>query len=406
MKRRTRHLALGIIPGLILVFGAAQSLAGPPAAPAAPAAPADVQKNAPSAAPSASSAPSVDAPTAPANTASAPAETPSNATNTASAPAETPPTTTSTAPAPAATNTTTPPEPVTPRKQPSLFQLQSNASVALRWPSYTVGAIVRGGGGLYGSSLGQGNPLATGYHFAERGGIVSGVVIGGIFMLLGMAAASMPDTMNTSTSSYDRVNDRGQTERVTTETRTATYSNGAGRQQAFDAAQGAIPAFAGYRQQAFEMDIYTRDWFGSKLGDARGYRLNFLLTAYSGRRLIVETGFGFGDVNAIVPGKNILVEEAYIGIPVRVLVPWGPFYAQAAIDLNGRAFELIGDDETTDYGTREVDGQIMRIDRVRPTPLTISVHVTLWRLAASIGVETVRPWAGQFGYVASLGGRF
>ncbi len=71
-----------------------------------------------------------------------------------------------------------------------------------------------------------------------------------------------------------------------------------------------------------------------------------------------------------------------------------------------KAFELIGDDETTDYGTREVDGQIMRIDRVRPTPLTISVHVTLWRLAASIGVETVRPWAGQFGYVASLGGRF
>lgn len=265
---------------------------------------------------------------------------------------------------------------------------------------------MRGGGGLYGSSLGQGNPLATGYRFVERGGIISGLVIGGLVSLMGAAAAGMPDTVNVTSSSYDRVNGSGQTERVTTETRTATYGDAEGRQRALEASQSAVPAFMGFRQQTFELDIYTRDWFGSKLGDARGYRLNFLLTAYSGQHLIVEAGFGFGDVNAIVPRKDILVEEAYIGIPVRILVPWGPFYAQAAIDLNARAFELIGDDETTDYGTRTVDGRILRIDRVRPTPLTITLNATLWRFAASIGVETVRPWDGQFGYVASLGGRF
>lgn len=369
---------------MIVALIATQSLAGPPPTPA--------ESSKTQTAPSAASSATENAPSTPS---ADPAPTP--------APTEAP----SAAPPPLApTPPPTPPEPIAPRKQPSEFQLLSNAYVGLRWPNYTVGAVIRGGGGMYGSSLGQGNPLATGYRFVERGGIISGVVIGGLLGLAGLAVAGMPTTVNMSSSSYDRVNDRGQTERVTTETRTATYENGEGRQAALDAAQGAIPAFMGYRQQAFELDLYTRDWFGSKLGDARGYRMNFLFTLYTRKHLIVEAGFGFGDVNAIVPGKDILVEEAYIGIPVRVVVPWGPFYAQAAIDINGRAFEVLGDDEFTDYGTRMVDGRALRIDRVRPTPLTITVNATLWRFAASLGIETARPWDGQFGYVASLGGRF
>ena len=395
MNPRPRFLPLlGIAPVLLVVLAAAQSFAGPPPTPA------ESSKT-----PSAPSAAASDTQNAPSTPSAAPTEVP-GAPSSSSTPSAAPTVAPDASSSPSAVVSAAPSTTLAPRKPPSLFQLQSNAHVGFRWPNYTVGAVIRGGGGLYGSSLGQGNPLATGYRFVERGGVISGLVIGGLVALIGVAGASMPDTVNISSSSYNRVNDRGQTERVTTETRTATYGNAEGRQRSLDAAEGAIPAFAGLRQQTFEFDIYSRDWFGSKLGDARGYRFNFLLTAYSGKHVIVEAGFGFGDVNAIVPGKDILVEEAYIGIPVRVLVPWGPFYAQAAIDINGRAFELLGDDETTDYGTRTVDGRILRIDRVRPTPLTISVHANLWRVAASIGVETVRPWDGQFGYVASLGGRF
>ncbi|MBK9260108.1 MAG: hypothetical protein IPM54_09760 [Polyangiaceae bacterium] len=292
-----------------------------------------------------------------------------------------------------------------PREKLSPFKLQSTAYVGLRWPNYTLGAIVRGGGGLYGSSLGQGNPMATGYRLTERGGFVSGLVIGGLVGLIGAAAVALPDSTSVTRSSHTRTNASGQREVVTTETRTATYRDGAGRQRAAEATEKAVAGIAAYRQQSFELDIYTRDWFGSGYGDARGYRLNFLLTAYSGKHFVFEAGFGFGDVNAIVPGKDILVEEAYIGVPLRILVPWGPFVAQAAIDLNGRVFEMIGEDDDS-YDTRNVDGRILRIDRVRPTPLTISVTATIWRLAATVGVETVRPWDGQFGYVASLGGRF
>ena len=53
-----------------------------------------------------------------------------------------------------------------------------------------------------------------------------------------------------------------------------------------------------------------------------------------------------------------------------------------------------------------LDGRGMRVDPVRPSPFSLSVHAVLWRLTASLGVETARPWKGQFGYVATLGARF
>ncbi|MDI3284789.1 hypothetical protein [Polyangium sp. 15x6] len=269
-----------------------------------------------------------------------------------------------------------------------------------------MGASIRGGGGMYGSSLGQGNPLVTGYRFVERGGFISGLVIGGIFYLLGATAASMPDATNVSSSSYLRTNNRGETERVTTTTYTARYDRSPeAREAALQAAEEGAKDLVAYRQQSFELDVFTRDWFGSTLGDARGYRMNFLLTAYAGKWFIIETGFGFGDVSAIVPGKDILVEEKYVGIPIRFIVPWGPFYAQAALDLNFRGldFGLLADDEIE---TRNVDGRSMRVDPVRPIPFTLSVHAMLWRLNLSVGVETARPWTGQFGYVATAGARF
>ncbi|TKD13050.1 hypothetical protein [Polyangium fumosum] len=284
--------------------------------------------------------------------------------------------------------------------------MQSHAYSGFRWPGYTVGASIRGGGGMFGSSLGQGNPLVTGYRFVERGGFISGFVVGGIFYLLGATAASMPDSTSVSTSSYLRTNNRGETERVTTTTYTATSSRSAAeREAALEAAGEGAKGLIAYRQQSFELDVFTRKWFGSDLGDARGYRMNFLFTVYTGKRFILEGGFGFGDVSAIVPGKDILVEEKYVGIPVRFIVPWGPFYAQAAVDLNFRGldFGLLADDEIE---TREVDGRRMRVDPVRPIPLTISVNAMLWRLHLSVGVETARPWTGQFGYVATAGARF
>lgn len=277
--------------------------------------------------------------------------------------------------------------------------------MAIRVPGYIVGATVRGGGGLYGSSLGRGNPFVTGYRLHERGGVISGFVIGGLFALLGATAASMPDSVNSQSTSYTRTNASGQRETVTETTTTATYNDPEGRQRALDASQDAAKDLMAYRAQAFELDVYTRDWFGSGLGDARGYRANFLLTAYANKRLSFEAGFGFGSVSAIVRGKDIVVDEEYIGIPLRLIVPWGPFYAQASLDLNFRGldFGLLADDEIE---MRKVDGRDMRVDPVRPMPFAISIHAMLWRLALSVGMETARPWTGQFGYVASAGARF
>ncbi|MDI1443111.1 hypothetical protein [Polyangium sp. 6x1] len=283
--------------------------------------------------------------------------------------------------------------------------MQSHAYSGLRWPGYTVGASIRGGGGLYGSSLGQGNALVTGYRFVERGGFISGLVVGGIFYLLGATVASMPDSVSTSTSTETRTNQYGQSETVTTTTYTGTYNRSPeARQATLDAAEASAKGLIAYRQQSFELDVYTRDWFGSDLGDARGYRMNFLFTVYTGKRFIIEGGFGFGDVSAIVPGKDILVEEKYIGIPIRFIVPWGPLYAQAALDLNFRGLDFGALSEEGEV--RQVDGRSMTVDPVRPIPLTLSINAMLWRLHLSVGVETARPWTGQFGYVATAGARF
>jgi hypothetical protein len=276
--------------------------------------------------------------------------------------------------------------------------------MGLRWPGYTVGAVVHGGGGVYGSSLDRGNPFVTGYRFVERGGIISGLLVGGIVYLLGATAAALPDSVNVKTSTHTRTNTSGQREVVVTEERTATYGNGAQREASFEAGKSGAEGIVAYRQQAFELDVYTRDWFGSGNGDARGYRMNFLFTVHTGEWLIVETGVGFGDVSGIVRDQNILVEEKYLGMPLRFIVPWGPLYAQAAIDLNFRALDSALSDEVSE--ARTVDGQIMTVDPVRPSPLTLSVHAMLWRLSLSVGVETARPWAGQFGYVATAGARF
>ncbi len=276
--------------------------------------------------------------------------------------------------------------------------------MGLRWPGYTVGAIVRGGGGLYGSTLDRGNPFVTGYRFVERGGIISGLVVGGIVYLLGATVAAMPDSASIKTSTDTRTNASGQRETVVTEERTATYSNGEQRAATFEAGKASAAGLIAYRQQSFELDVYTRDWFGSDVGDARGYRMNFLFTVYTGKWLILETGFGFGDVSALVPGQDILVEEKYVGMPFRIIFPWGPLYAQAAFDLNFRGLDF---GLTTEEGTtRTVDGRILLVDPVRPIPLTLSVHAMLWRLSVSVGVETARPWTGQFGYVATAGARF
>jgi len=276
--------------------------------------------------------------------------------------------------------------------------------MGLRWPNYIIGASIRGGGGLYGSSLGQGNPMVTGYRFVERGGVISGLVVGGIFYLLGATLAGMPDSVATKTSTSTRYNANGQREVVVTEERTATYGNGERRQQSLDAGEASAKGLIAYRQQAFELDVYTRDWFGSSLGDARGYRMNFLFTAHTGKWMIFEMGFGFGDVSAFVPGKDILVEEKYIGIPLRLIVPWGPLYAQAALDLNFRGldFGLLAEEGEL----RNIDGRTVTVDPVRPIPFSLSVHAMLWRLSLSVGVETARPWTGQFGYVATAGARF
>ena len=276
--------------------------------------------------------------------------------------------------------------------------------MGLRWPGYTVGAVVHGGGGVYGSSLDRGNPFVTGYRFVERGGIISGLVVGGIVYLLSATAAALPDSVDVKTSTHTRTNASGQRELVVTEERTATYGNGAQREAAFEGGKTSAEGLIEYRQQAFELDVYTRDWFGSGNGDARGYRMNFLFTVYTGEWLIMETGFGFGDVSGIVRAQNILVEEKYLGMPFRFIVPWGPLYAQAAIDLNFRGIDSALSDEESE--TRTVDGQIMTVDPVRSSPLTLSVHAMLWRLSLSVGVETARPWTGQFGYVATAGARF
>ncbi|MDC3980744.1 hypothetical protein [Polyangium jinanense] len=283
--------------------------------------------------------------------------------------------------------------------------MQSHAYSGLRWVGYTVGASIRGGGGLYGSSLGQGNPLVTGYRFVERGGFISGLVVGGIFYLLGATVASMPDSASMTTTTDTRTNQYGQREVVTTNHYTATYDRSPeARQAALDAAEASAKGLVAYRQQSFELDVYTRDWFGSQLGDARGYRMNFLFTVYTAKRFIIEGGFGFGDVSAIIPGKDILVEEKFIGIPIRFIVPWGPLYAQAALDLNFRGLDFGALSEEGEV--RNVDGRSMTVDPVRPIPLTLSVHAMLWRLNLSVGVETARPWTGQFGYVATAGARF
>ena len=301
-----------------------------------------------------------------------------------------------------------PPEPVAPKPTPApaltKFQVQSHAYSALRWPGYVVGASIRGGGGLYGSTLGQGNPLVTGYRFVERGGFISGLVVGGIFYLLGATVAAMPSSIDVKTSTDTRTNASGQREVVVTETRSATYDNPEGRQAALDAGEASAKGLIAYRQQSFELDVYTRDWFGSQLGDARGYRMNFLFTLYTGKRFIVEGGFGFGDVSAFVPGKDILVEEKYVGLPVRVIVPWGPLYAQASLDLNFRGLDFGATSEEGEV--RTVDERTVLVDPVRPIPFSLSLHAMLWRLNLSIGVETARPWTGQFGYVAAAGARF
>lgn len=276
------------------------------------------------------------------------------------------------------------------------------AAAWLQTTGYTVGTTMQRGQGQFSSRQADlGGPSTMGYTLQERNGVVSGLVLaalaqGGLLLCAGATAASAYSYVGSETS-YDY-----RTDGSVWVSQTDYYQATADADDKFASSQeminvansgSAMGAMAGYGGgQNFEFTYFTDDWLGRGTGQTQGVRANFLLGFPANDHLIFEAGYGWGRTTSSFEGQ--VVESRFNGIPLRLLAPFGPFMAQAGLDMNASRLFTILDDAPTD---RELNA---------PWPISLSMHAFLWRLHASAGIEIARIIKRDVGYNLNIGMRF
>lgn len=261
--------------------------------------------------------------------------------------------------------------------------------------SYTLGAVGYAGSHEYGVA-GQAGlmPRVAGYRFHERGGFIAGLITGALVytclpLLVGTPAGTT--TYSGSDGLYDYY------------TFTTTQSEIDAASARIGAAQEGGVALMSAPLQSFELEVYQRGWAGTGFGDASGYKVWMMFPVAGDTDLLFELGWGWSSVQGHVSrggGELWEVDHFFLGVPLRLSVPFGPLYASLTWALNPSALML---DE--DEAVRRVKGD-RRVWEVRPSPVSVELNGHLGPLVASLGVVTPGITSLEVGLRASLGMRF
>lgn len=265
--------------------------------------------------------------------------------------------------------------------------------------SYTLEGLGYAGSNEFGIAGQPGlMPTVAGYRFRERGGFISGLITGALVytclpLLVGAPAGTT--TYLGSDGSYD-------------------YYSFSTTQGEIDAANARIKAsqeggvaMMGAPLQSFELDVYQRGWAGSDYGDASGYKVWMMFPVGGDADMLFELGWGWSSVQSdltTTDGSNQqwTVDHFFLGVPLRLSIPFGRFYASATWALNMSALMWLFDDEE-DHQRFQNN---RRVWEVRPSPLSLDINGHLGPIVASVGVMTPGITTLELGVRGSVGLRF
>lgn len=239
-------------------------------------------------------------------------------------------------------------------------------------------------------------PTVAGYRFHERGGFIAGLITGALIYTCLPLLVGTPSGQTTYLGSDGVYN----------------YYSFSTTQGEIDAANARIKAaqeggaaMMGAPMQSFELEIYQSGWAGGDYGEATGYKVWMMFPIAGDEELLFELGWGWSSVQSDlnVQSQDWRVDHFFFGVPLRLSVPFGRFYASATWALNFSALEWFLEDEQ-DVARRFEDGR--QVWEVRPSPLSLDLHGHLGPIVASVGVVTPGVTTLEAGLRGSIGLRF
>lgn len=234
-----------------------------------------------------------------------------------------------------------------------------------------VGVIAGRGATEYGVPRADLAPQIEGLVLRDRNGMSSRMVIGLLIAVGSALAQSGPK----SVESHSYISG----DYLVTETKTTYYSE-AEKAEMREAASDSIDGLFAAPYSDMELHLFSRDRFGR--GDASGYHVNFFVG--SGKKLALETGFGFGKVSSRVEsgGMTTSVDWKYFGMPFRASTVAGPVRLALTYEWNWLKYGVEGSERVVHPGA---DGNPTITAVSHPWHLDLST-VVLRRLALEAGV--------------------
>jgi len=176
------------------------------------------------------------------------------------------------------------------------------------------------------------NPTVAGLRYYERSGLITGFTAGLIAAMGGSMAAAGPKSVKTWEDQNYRY----------TET---TYYSEAEKAEMNERTAASAASMAAASNQTFDLEIYTRE-----LGDASGYKVNFLFGIAFDDYALLSFGLGWANVKTETrDGDNVLqTNYKYLGMPFRLDVPVSRFILFTQFDWNwwghdeDRPIEVVG----------------------------------------------------------------
>lgn len=162
-------------------------------------------------------------------------------------------------------------------------------------------------------------PTAMGFRYYERNGLISGTIGAIAVVAAGAMAASSPKSVETRDYGNYRVT-------------TTTYRSQAEQAAIMSSASQSAAGLMGSPNQSFDLQIYSR----TLGGNSSGYRANLMFYGIPWKTGMFDIGLGFGSVKSAMsePGKYVISQYSYFGMPMRVNLAVGPVLTYLHWDWN------------------------------------------------------------------------
>ena len=236
-------------------------------------------------------------------------------------------------------------------------------------------------------------PAAHGFVLKDRNGTTARVIMSTIIILGAAFAASQPKSVHSKTTR--------EGDWLVTKT-TTTYRSPAEQQAIMAGASGAASGLFMTPMAEFELEVFGKNRFG--FGDSTGYKMNMLFGG-GDPAFYMEAGLGWGDVDSVVQvdGRDVELDHAYFGMPLRVGGALSKLHWSATLEWNWiakkkseRRFEM---QQSGNMGAK-VGYHPFRLDA------QMAVFGRIYAKAGVVIPQISQAKRFEYGYQTSLGFRF